>query len=169
MRRLFAFMFLGLLLMGRLACSGTSIGGRMDEISAVQHTMVMNIARSGLKSSQSMDAWIKDEFYFGRFDVHWSSSEITDGANAGKIRVSANLRSRSVTKLEQSIVLRFTVDPQDKSVAFAGMELEGDELIAPSGKPYSLDGAIAQMWDRRRSTYLKDIPGDILEEMRNGG
>jgi hypothetical protein len=169
MRRLFAFTFLGILLLGKLACSGTSFSGHTDEISVVQRTMVMNVARSGLKSSQSMDAWIKDEFYFGRFDVRWSADEITDGANAGKVRVSANMRSRSVTKLEDSIILRFNVDSTDKSVAFAGMVLEGDELIAPSGKPYSLDGAVAQMWDRRQSTYLKDIPEDILEEMRNGG
>ena len=169
MRRLVSFAFLGLLLLGRLACSGASFDGHSEEITAVQHTMVMNVARSGIRSSQSMDAWIQDQFYFGRFDVSWSADEIGDGINAGKVRVNADLRSRSVTKLEQSIVLRFDVDPKDQSVAFAGMVLEGDDLIAPSGKPYSLDGAIAQMWDRRRSTYLKDIPEDILEEMRNGG
>lgn len=169
MRRLVSFAFLGLLLMGRLACSGSSFGGHGDEIATVQHTLVSSVARSGLKSSMSVAGWIKEQFYFGRFDVSWSADEITDGPSAGQIRVNANMQSRSVTKLEQSIVLRFNVDPQDQDVTFAGMVLEGDELIAPSGKPYSLVGAVSEMWDRRQKTYLKDIPEDILEEMRNGG
>lgn len=170
MRRLVSFAFLGLLLLGRLACSGTSFsGGHSDEITTVQHTLVSSVARSGLRSSMSVAGWIKEEFYFGRFDVSWSADEITDGPYAGQIRVNANMQSHSVTKLEQSIVLRFNVDPRDQDVAFAGMVLEGDELIAPSGKPYSLDGAVSEMWDRRQKTYLKDIPEDILEEMRNGG
>jgi hypothetical protein len=169
MRRLLSFVFLSLLLLGKLACSGASSGGHSAEIDTVQHALVVNVARSGLKSSVSVAGWIKQQFYIGRFDVRWSADDITDGPNAGQIRVNANMQSQSVTKLERSIVLRFNVDPQDKSVVFAGMVLEGDELIAPSGKPYSLDGAVSAMWDRRGKTYLKDLPEDALEELRNGG
>src|SRR4029453_4546584 len=113
MRRLLPFVFLSLLLLGKLACSGASSGGHSAEIDTVQHALVVNVARSGLKSSVSVAGWIKQQFYIGRFDVRWSADD-----NAGQIRVNANMQSQSVTKLERSIVLRFNVDPQDKSVVF---------------------------------------------------
>jgi hypothetical protein len=155
MRRLVGFTFLSLALLGKLLfSSGGDVAPHSSEIDVVQQTPIKNVAHAGINSSESVDAWIREEFYLGRFIIKWSANEITDGVNAGKIRVSANMTSNSVQKLEQSIVLRFNLDPRTESVSFAGMVLEGDEIIAPSGKPYSLDGAVAEMWDRRKKTYL---------------
>ena len=106
-----------------------------------------------------MDVWIEQEFYVGRFEVSWLATDIADGIDAGKVRVSADMRSNSELQLEQSIVLRFDVDPKSKKVTFAGMVLEGAEVAAASGKPYSLEEALATMWERRNEIYLLD-PSD---------
>jgi hypothetical protein len=161
MRRVVAFTFLSLALLTKLLFSGSnSASSHEAEIDAVRNIPVERIARTGLNSSETVDAWIEEEFYVGRFDVSWSANEIKDGVNAGKVRVSADMRSNSELPLERSIVLRFDVDPKSNKVTFAGMVLEGAEVAAANGKPYSLEEAMATMWDRRNKTYLQDLSDD---------
>jgi tmRNA-binding protein len=57
-------------------------------------------------------------------------------------------------------VLRFDVDPKDKKVTFAGMVLEGAEVAAASGKPYSLEEAMTTMREHRSETYGLDSSDD---------
>jgi hypothetical protein len=140
--------------------SGDYAGSHEAEIDVVRNSPVERIARTGLNSSSTVDAWIAEEFYVGRFDVSWSAEEIAEGVNAGKVRVSADMTSASVQRLERSIVLRFDVDPKDKKVTFAGMVLEGAEVSNSAGKPYSLDEAMARMWERRNKTYLQGLSDD---------
>jgi len=135
--------------------SGGSGGASHDaEIDAVRGTPVERIAHTGLNDSDTLDAWIEREFYIGRFDVSWSADPIADG----KVRVTASMTSYSELRLEQSILLRFDIDPQDKKVSFAGMVIGGADVASASGKPYSLEDAMTRMWERRHKTYLQDLP-----------
>ena len=161
MRRVVGFTFLSLALLTKLLfSSGNSAGSHEAEIDAVRNTPVERIAHTGLNNSETVDAWIEQEFYVGRFDVSWSASDIKDGVNAGKVRVIADMRSASQLQLEQSIVLRFDVDPKTNKVTFAGMVLQGAEVAAANGKPYSLEEAMARMWERRSKTYGLDPSDD---------
>jgi hypothetical protein len=162
---MFRFVFFAALLifglaMAKLTTSVADRGDHESEIDTVRSTPVERIARTGLNDSETLDAWIEQEFYVGRFDVSWSASDIKDGVNAGKVRVTADMRSESQLQLEHSIVLRFDVDPKDKKVTFAGMVLEGAEVAAASGKPYSLEEAMTTMWEHRSETYGLDPSDD---------
>ena len=161
MRRVVGFTFLSLALLTKLLfSSGNSAGSHEAEIDAVRNIPVERIAHTGLNNSETVDAWIEQEFYVGRFDVSWSAADIADGVNAGKVRVSADMRSNSKLQLERSIVLRFDIDPKSKKVTFAGMVLEGAEVAAANGKPYSLEEAMATMWEHRNKIYLPDPSDD---------
>jgi len=154
MMRLGMIMLFGLLAAFLFVFSG---GGHSEEIQHVRDTQVKSVKNSGSQSSESIAKWIDAEFYFGRFEVRWSADEITDGNAAGQVRVSANLRSNSVKQLEQSVVLQFNVNPENKQVVFVGMILEGDEIMSPSGKPYSLQGAVKQMWELRGKALAEEM------------
>src|SRR5262249_55512960 len=95
------------LAMAKLTAGVSGGGGHEAEIDAVRNSPVERIARTGLNNPSTVDAWIQDEFYVGRFYVDWSAEEIAEGINAGKVRVSANMTSGSAQQLERSIVLRF--------------------------------------------------------------
>ena len=158
MRRVVGFTFLSLALLTKLLfSSGNSAGSHEAEIDTVRNIPVERIAHTGLNNSETVDAWIEQEFYVGRFDVSWSASEIAEG-DAGKVRVTASLTSYSELRLEQSILLRFDIDPKDKKVTFAGMVIGGADVASASGKPYSLENAMTRMWERRQKTYLQDLP-----------
>lgn len=161
MRRVVGFTFLSLALLTKLLfSSGNSAGSASHdaEIDAVRSTPIERIARTGLNDSDTLDAWIAREFYIGRFDVSWSADEIAGGGNAGKVRVTASMTSYSELRLEQSILLRFDIDPKDDKVTFAGMVIGGAEVASASGKPYSLEDAMTRLWERREKTYLQDLP-----------
>jgi len=161
MRRVVGFTFLSLALLTKLLfSSGNSAGSHEAEIDAVRNSPVERIAHTGLNNSETVDAWIEQEFYLGRFDVSWSAADIADGVNAGKVRVSADMRSNSKLQLERSIVLRFDIDPKSNKVTFAGMVLEGAEVAAANGRPYSLEEAMATMWEHRNKIYLPDPSDD---------
>ena len=68
------------------------------------------------------------------------------------------MTSYSELRLEQSILLRFDIDPKDDKVTFAGMVIGGAEVASASGKPYSLEDAMTRLWERREKTYLQDLP-----------
>jgi len=131
-------------------------GAGRDEVGYVREAQINTVKNTGIQSSETVDKWIEDEFYFGRFKVRWSADDITEGKSAGQVRVLAHLRSNSVKRLENSIVLQFDVDPQTHQAVFAGMILEGKELKSPSGKVSSLQAAVKQMWEIRGKTYLSE-------------
>jgi hypothetical protein len=161
MRRVVAFTFLSLALLTKLLfSSGNSASSHEAEIDAVRQTPVERVAHTGMNDAETVDAWIEQEFYVGRFEVSWSASDIADGINAGKVRVSADMQSNSQLQLERSIILRFDIDPKSKKVTFAGMVLEGAEVSAASGKPYSLEEAMTRMWEHRTKVYLPDPSDD---------
>ena len=162
---MFRFVFFAALLifglaMAKLTTSVADRGDHESEIDTVRSTPVERIARTGLNDSETLDAWIEQEFYVGRFEVSWSASDIADGLDAGKVRVSADMSSNSQLQLERSIVLRFDIDPQSRKVTFAGMVLEGAEVSAASGRPYSLEEAMTRMWEHRNKVYMPDSPDD---------
>lgn len=148
------------LAMARVTSSGTASGSHEAEIGTVRGIPIERVSHTGLNDAETVDAWIEREFYIGRFDVSWSADDIAEGVNAGKVRVTANMRSYSQQRLESSILLRFDVDPKDNKVTFAGMVLEGAEVASASGKPYSLEDAMTRLWERRRKVYLPDLPDD---------
>lgn len=149
------------LAMSALTAGVSSSSPHSAAIDTVRGTPIERVSRTGLNDADTVDAWIEREFYLGRFDVSWSAEDIAEGANAGKVRVTANMSSYSQERLERSILLRFDVDPKDNKVTFAGMVLEGAEVASASGKPYSLEEAMTRMWERRRKIYLPDdYPAD---------
>ena len=78
------------------------------------------------------------------------------GARAGDITVySPGIVNGPLKQLAAS----WTAETGNK-VTFAGMVLEGAEVAAANGKPYSLEEAMATMWDRRNKTYLQDLSDD---------
>ena len=144
------------LAMAALTSGGSGGGAHDSEIDIGRGTPVERIAHTGLNDPDTLDAWIAREFYIGRFDVTWSADPIANG----KVRVTANMTSYSQLRLEQSILLRFDIDPKDKDskVTFAGMVIGGAEVATGSGKSYSLEDAMTRMWERRNKTYLQDLP-----------
>jgi len=162
---MFRVAFIMALLIFGLAMAGLTAGVSSSSphsaaIDSVRGTPMARVAHTGLNDDETVEAWIDREFYIGRFDVSWSADDIAEGANAGKVRVTADMRSYSAQRLESSILLRFDVDPKDNKVTFAGMVLEGAEVARASGKPYSLEDAMTRMWERRRKIYLPDFPDD---------
>ena len=148
------------LAMAKLTAGVSGDGDHEAEIDAVRNTPVERIAHTGLNNAETVDAWIEQEFYVGRFAVSWSATDIADGVDAGKVRVSADMRSNSELQLERSIILRFDIDPRTKKVTFAGMVREGAEVTAANGRPYSLEAAMAILWERRNKTYLQEPSDD---------
>ncbi|HUL06943.1 MAG TPA: hypothetical protein VLV76_11465 [Candidatus Acidoferrum sp.] len=158
---MFRLAFLMAILIFGLAMSALTAGVSSSNpdsaaIDTVRGTPMARVAHTGLSDDETVDAWIEREFYLGRFDVSWSAEDIAEGANAGKVRVTADMRSYSQERLERSILLRFDIDPKDNKVTFAGMVLEGADVASASGKPYSLEEAMTRMWERRRKIYLPD-------------
>jgi len=131
-------------------------GANRVEVQYVRDAQINRVLYTGLESTQSVEKWIEEQFYMGRFKVRWSAEDITEGDAAGKVRVAAHLSSNSKKRLERSIVLQFDVDPQSQKVAFAGMILEGEEMRAPSGNFSNLKVAMVKMWDIRKKTYFSE-------------
>ena len=148
------------LAMAKLTAGVPGDGAHEAEIDAVRSTPMVRVAHTGLNDAETVDAWIEREFYVGRFDVSWSASDAAEGLDAGKVRVSADMSSNSQLQLERSIVLRFDVDPKSRKVTFAGMVLEGAEVSAASGRPYSLEEAMTRMWEHREKLYGPDLARD---------
>jgi hypothetical protein len=148
------------LAMAKLTAGVSGDGAHEAEIDAVRNTPMVRVSHTGMNDAETVDAWIEKEFFVGRFEVSWSASDLADGLDAGKVRVSADMHSNSQLQLERSIVLRFDIDPKSRKVTFAGMVLEGAEVSAASGKPYSLEEAMTRMWEHRNKVYLPDSPDD---------
>ena len=149
------FGFLAILCVFAAVIYFTSGAGR-EEVQFVRNAEIRAVRYSGIQSTQSVDQWIEDQFYLGRFKVRWSAEDIAEGSDAGKVQVYAHLTSNSKKRLENSIVLQFVVDPQTQQVVFAGMVLEGKEMKSPSGKFSNLQAAMAKMWEIRKATYLSE-------------